>query len=166
MVQYQKTKRNKMKSTKKDFERFGKKGNKSIIISILLSLIIICFFLTSCGTRKVENQELEIKSSKMKDSSSIELIQELSLNDILIAEPKDKSKPMIINGKSYYNASVKIDKTKKIKTEKKEIKKSEKEKKSDRVKVKKTEREDYTFFVVIILILIMSYYIFTPNKPT
>lgn len=71
-------------------------------------LILLC---VSCGTRTVEVQKRTIKTTTLERNENIELKQNSTLNDILSVKPIDKAKPIIINGISFYNASILFDKS-------------------------------------------------------
>ena len=76
------------------------------LIKILLLLLFI-----SCGTRKTSKEYHTFKSDTLKVNNNYELTQNSTFNDILELKPIDNTKPIIINGISYYNASILFDKS-------------------------------------------------------
>jgi hypothetical protein len=84
-----------------------------------LILIFLSLFLFSCASRKVainKNQvEIHIDSSSIQKKDSVSVVQ----NAISIKEdihemeivPMDTTKPLVIDGKQYFNATIRIKKT-------------------------------------------------------
>jgi hypothetical protein len=84
-----------------------------------LTLIFLSLFLLSCATRKVAITKSYVESridsvvSEKKDSVSVQqngITIDETVDEIEIV-PIDTSKPLIIGGKEYFNASFKIKKT-------------------------------------------------------
>lgn len=135
----------------------------------LLTLILLSTLLFSCATRKVAKNKsvTEIKTESVvvekKDSVSVQqnaiTIKE-SISEIEIT-PIDTAKPLIIEGKEYFNATVRLKKTNRqvvdstkveiVKSEQKsiEIKKEENEKSFE----KEVEKKSSTFFWIWLLLI-------------
>ena len=86
-----------------------------------LTLIFLSFFLFSCVTKKAAISKSYVESridsvvSERKDSVSVQkngVTIDETIDEIEIV-PIDTSKPIVIGGKEYFNASVKIKKTQK-----------------------------------------------------
>jgi|694.fasta_scaffold89957_11 hypothetical protein len=113
-----------------------------------LTLIFLSLFLLSCATRKVavtkSNVELRVDSVviEKKDSSFVQQNAISIKEDIDEIEvvPIDTAKPIIIGGKEYFNATVRIKKTKReiIDTTKTTVVKSEQK----QTEVKKDEKRE------------------------
>jgi hypothetical protein len=132
-----------------------------------LILILPLFF--SCATRKVASTKSYVETRtdsvvvEKKDSVSVQQ-NAISIKEI-IAEieivPIDTSKPLIIDGKEYVNATVRFKKTKRdivdttkvtvIKTEEKSIEVKKKEEKKN--VEKKVEKKSFTFFWLWLLLI-------------
>lgn len=78
----------------------------------ILKTIIILLFLSSCGTRKTDKKYHEIRSNYSFNDSSYILTQNVRLNDIGELIPVDNTKPFLVDGKEYFNVSIKFDKSK------------------------------------------------------
>lgn len=138
-------------------------------------IIIVSFFLISCGSRKavVDNTKKDSSSVevlKEKDSTTIDKVVQTNF-DLEVCEytiqPIDSTKEFVVNGKKYFNAKISIKKTKdntlhvekekvsqiKEKQYKKEIKKSVK------VKNKTTEKKESYFSFLLLLILLLILYL-------
>jgi hypothetical protein len=135
----------------------------------LLTLISLSLLLFSCATRKVASTKSYVETRtdsvvvEKKDSVSVQQ-NAISIKEI-IAEieivPIDTSKPLIIDGKEYVNATVRFKKTKRdivdttkvtvIKTEEKSIEVKKKEEKKN--VEKKVEKKSFTFFWLWLLLI-------------
>jgi uncharacterized membrane protein YjjP (DUF1212 family) len=137
----------------------------------LLTLIFLSLLLFSCSTKKVAITKSLIKNKI--DSVVVEKKENLSVtqNAISIKEdideieivPVDVSKPIVIGGKEYFNAAVRIKKTKKevvdntksvvsqIENRTIEVKKEETRKELDK-KVEKTSPSFIWVWVVLIAV--------------
>lgn len=118
---------------------------------IVLLLVIGC----GCGSRKVDRQHHEFKSDLSFVDSSYVLTQNSRLNDIGELTPIDNTKPFFVDGKEYFNVSIKFDKSKfdSIKIEKKNI--STTTSTSEVIDNKKTEKTDYTIMIIGLGLVIM-----------
>ena len=116
---------------------------KNVVILILL-LVIGC----SCGSRKVDRQHHEFKSDLSFVDSSYVLTQNSRLNDIGELTPIDNTKAFFVDGKEYFNVSIKFDKSKfdSITIEKKNI--STVTSTSEVIDNKKIEKTDYTILYI------------------
>ena len=111
-------------------------------------LILLCVISCSCGSRKVDRQHHEFKSDLSVVDSSYILTQNIRLNDIGELTPIDNTKPFIVDGKEYFNVSIKFDKTRfdSIKIEKKNI--STVSSTSEITDNKQTKKTDYTILII------------------
>ena len=126
----------------------------------ILKIIIILLLLSSCGTRKVSNKRTTFKSDSLIIENKHVLSQEIILNDIFTLKPFDTLKPIVMNGKSYFNVIITNDKSKITKTEDKTENKVSNIKKESEVKIKESEKTDNTvlyiglFFVLCLFIFL------------
>lgn len=111
-------------------------------------LVLLCVIGCGCGTRKVDRQYHEFNSDLSIVDNSYVLTQNSRLNDIGELTPIDNTKPFIVDGKEYFNVSIKFDKSKfdSIKIEKKNI--STVTSTSEVIDNKKTEKTDYTILII------------------
>jgi len=77
-----------------------------------MKYLLILLLLISCGTRKASLTKYDIKVDSISIDNKRILKHEIIFNDIYTITPFDSNKPVIINGKEYYNASIKYDKSK------------------------------------------------------
>jgi len=87
------------------------KNNYHLLLSATIAVVIL-LLLSSCGTRKTDNKYHEIKSNYSFNDSSYILTQNARLNDIGEIIPVDNTKPFLVDGKEYFNVSIKFDKSK------------------------------------------------------
>ena len=138
------------------------KNNYPLLLSATIAVITL-LLLSSCGTRKVSNKQTTFKSDSLIIENKHILSQEIILNDIFILKPFDTLKPMIIDGKSYFNVIITKDKSKINKTEDKTENKVSSIKKESEVKIKESEKTDNTilyiglFFVLCLFIFLWFY---------
>ena len=132
------------------------KNNYPLILSATIAVIIF-LLLSSCGTRKVSNKQTTFKSDSIIIENKHVLSQEIILNDIFTLKPFDTLKPIIINGKSYFNVIITNDKSKITKTEDKTENKVFNIKKEIEVKIKESEKTDNTFlYIGLFFVLIIG----------
>ena len=126
---------------------------------------LVCFCLVTitlaagCGTRKTAKEYHTFKSDTLNINNNYELKQNSFFNDILSVKPIDNTKPIIIDGISYYNASILFDKSIKNGIE---IKGSENLSYSSVSKVsesKNTESKNHNFMWIGI-VFVVSFFIF------
>ena len=125
----------------------------------LVCFCLVTITLVGCGTRITGKSRIEIKHDTLKVNNNYELTQNSTFNDILELNPIDNTKPIIINGKSYYNASILFDKSIKNGIE---IKGSENLSYSGSSEVsesKNTEKKDFGHIIAIVS-FILSLFIF------
>ena len=138
------------------------KNNYPLILSATIAVLIM-ILLSSCGTRKVSNKQTTFKSDSLIIENKHVLSQEIILNDIFTLKPFDTLKPIIINGKSYFNVIITNDKSKITKTEDKTENKVSSVKKESEVKIKESKKTDNTilyiglFFVLCLFIFLWFY---------
>ena len=128
-----------------------------------MKYLLIIFLIVSCGTRKTSQQKTTFKSDSLSIENTRVLKQNIELRDIYSIKPFDTLKPMIIDGKSYFNVIITKDKSKINKTEDKTENKVSSIKKESEVKIKESEKTDNTilyiglFFVLCLFIFLWFY---------
>ena len=106
---------------------------------------VVLLFLTSCGDRKTTQTKHEFKSDTLSVNNSLVLKQNSILNDIYQLRPFDGSKPMLIDGKEYFNVSIIYDKSKFDNFEITESNTLNQGSKEETLGNKETNRSDNTF---------------------
>ena len=91
------------------FNRMGGWNVSNFINRIGMRKLFILILLTSCGSRKVENEKHSFKADSLSVSNERILSQNNRFNNIYSIKPFDASKPLIIDGKEYFNASIEFD---------------------------------------------------------
>lgn len=138
------------------------KNNYPLILSATIAILIM-ILLSSCGTRKVSNKQNTFKSDSLIIENKHVLSQEIILNDIFTLKPFDSLKPIVINGKSYFNVIITNDKSKITKTEDKTENKVSNIEKESEIKIKESKKTDNTvlyiglFFVLCLFIFLWFY---------
>ena len=132
------------------------------IKSVFFCLVTI--ILAGCGTRNTGKSRIEIKHDTLKVNNSYELAQNSTFNDIFSVKPIDNTKPIIINGISYYNASILFDKSIKNGIEIKGSENLSYSGGSGVVKTKNTEKKDNTILwigvsSVVVLFIFLWFYL-------
>ena len=130
----------------------------------LACFCLVTIILAGCGTRKTAKEYHTFKSDTLKINNIYELAQNSTFNDIFELNPIDNTKPIIINGISYYNASILFDKSIKKGIE---IKGSENLSYSSGfgvIKSKNTEKKDNTILwigvsSVVVLFIFLWFYL-------
>jgi hypothetical protein len=125
-----------------------------------MKYLLIFLLIIGCGTRKTTQQHNKFKSDTLVTENKRVLKQEIKFNDIYSIVPFDTLKPMLIDGKEYFNASIVFDKSiiKKYEKQDNEIKKQGSTVKTE--KAKQTEKKDNTilfismFFILCLFIFI------------
>jgi hypothetical protein len=142
---------------------------KTFIIIAILS-ILWTVLLSGCSRKVVSNKSQSTDKTETVETDKTEVKTAVKTDTNIIAEsdeleitPIDNTKPLTINGKTYFNARIKAVKSKaitNIKEDKKEAKKGLKIVETNNdikqvVKEKQTEKQDYSayYFGVILLIL-------------
>lgn len=88
------------------------KGTKSIIACFIPAItILLMSAIWSCGKRITSTTRTEIKRDSLSIENSIELTQNTTMANIGTLRPLDNSKPMLWNGKWYYNTVIDFDKS-------------------------------------------------------
>ena len=107
-----------------------------------MKYLLILLLLISCGTRKTSQQKTTFKSDSLSIENTRVLKQNIELRDIYSIKPFDALKPMVIDGKEYFNASVVFDNSeiKDFQIEQKNLSVDVSKKKVE--KVKETEKSD------------------------
>jgi len=77
-----------------------------------MKYLLILLLLISCGTRKTSQQKTTFKSDSLSIENTRVLKQNIELRDIYSIKPFDVLKPIIIDGKEYFNATIVYDKSK------------------------------------------------------
>lgn len=86
------------------------KYTKCLITSFILSIVILSAVF-GCGKRITSTTRTEIKNDSLRIENSIELTKNATFNDIGSVRPFDALKPMLWNGKWYYNTIIDFDKS-------------------------------------------------------
>jgi hypothetical protein len=157
------------------------KNSILIWLAIAIGILIFC---SSCASRKVaksnvtETTRTEVQASKVDSSktvttvdSNIEVVDQSSTLQVTL-QPLDNTKPMVVNGKSYFNTILKQSKVKKNVTTKQYTKVAQIEQKavktqsksvtrSKRVEaVKNTEREGFNWWWLLLLLIPLGLYVY------
>lgn len=137
-----------------------------------LTLILLSFLLFSCASRKVMVNKTQVETHidstvvEKKDSVSVQQNAISVKEDIDEVEivPIDTTKPLVIDGKQYHNAKVRLKKTRRhvVDTSKVTVSKSienkisiKKDVKSKGFKKKVDKKANYSLFLWIIFILLV-----------
>jgi thymidine kinase len=140
-----------------------------------LTLILLSFLLFSCASRKVAVTKTQVETKI--DSTAVEKKDSVSVqqNAISIKEdideveivPIDTAKPLIIDGKQYFNATVRLKKTRRhvVDSSKSTVSKSienkisvKKDIKAKGFEKKVDKKANYSMFLWIILILLALWF--------
>lgn len=130
------------------------KNNWQLFTSIVIAIIVI-LLLSSCGTRKVNNHNLDIKTDSISVDNKRILEQNSTFNEILLIEAIDGLKPIMINGKSYFNAKISYSKNKAITLKTKDEFKATTLKKEKKENIKQTEKTDNSFLYIGLFIVLV-----------
>ena len=135
------------------------KNNYPLLLSATIAVVIL-LLLSSCGTRKTDISY----QKQSKDSITIEnhytQATKTVLMDVFTAKPIDALKPMVINGKEYFNATIVYDKSKLDNFEVSQGEKVIRIETEKEVKNKESEKTDYTilfasmFFIAFLFIFL------------
>lgn len=141
------------------WKKFGTK------LAIFFSAILLTSFATSCGgTRSTAKSRIDVKADSIKINNNIVLRQNSALYDVILLEPIDISKPIILNGVAYYNTSIKFDKSKFENLEYKDLSELSYSSTGKIEKSKETEKTDNTImyigiaFVICLFIFLWFYF--------
>lgn len=135
------------------------KNNWQILTSTTIAIVIM-LLLSSCGVRKINNQKIDIKTDSIVVENKRILEQNSTFNEILLITAIDSLKPLIINGKSYYNAKISYSKNKAITLKTKDEFKATTLKKDKVKKIKVSEKTDNTvLYIGLFLILCLFIYL-------
>ena len=131
------------------------------LIKILnMKYLLILLLLISCGTRKTSQQKTTFKSDSLSIENTRVLKQNIELRDIYSIKPFDALKPMVIDGKEYFNATIVYDKSKFDNFEVSQGEKVIRIETEKEVKNKESEKTDYTilfasmFFIAFLFIFL------------
>ena len=125
-----------------------------------MKYLLIIFLLISCGTRKTSQQKTTFKSDSLSIENTQVLKQNIELRDIYSIKPFDVLKPMVIDGKEYFNATIVYDKSKFDNFEVSQGEKVIRIETEKEVKNKESEKTDYTilfasmFFIAFLFIFL------------
>ena len=125
-----------------------------------MKYLLILLLLISCGTRKTSQQKTTFKSDSLSIENTRVLKQNIELRDIYSIKPFDVLKPMIIDGKEYFNATIVYDKSKFDNFEVSQGEKVIRIETEKEVKNKESEKTDYTilyasmFFILCLFLFI------------
>ena len=125
-----------------------------------MKYLLIIFLIVSCGTRKTSQQKTTFKSDSLSIENTRVLKQNIELRDIYSIKPFDALKPMVIDGKEYFNATIVYDKSKFDNFEVSQGEKVIRIETEKEVKNKESEKTDYTilfasmFFIAFLFIFL------------
>ena len=125
-----------------------------------MKYLLILFLIVSCGTRKTSQQKTTFKSDSLSIENTRVLKQNIELRDIYSIKPFDALKPMVIDGKEYFNATIVYDKSKFDNFEVSQGEKVIRIETEKEVKNKESEKTDYTilfasmFFIAFLFIFL------------
>ena len=135
------------------------KNNWQLITSTTIAIVVI-LLLSSCGVRKVNNQKIDIKTDSISVDNKRVLEQNSEFNEILFIEAVNSLKPIVINGKSYFNAKISYSKNKIVTLKTIDSSKIVKLKKEKKESVKETKKTDNTFlYIGLFFILCLFVYL-------
>lgn len=130
-------------------------------------LVVTAGVIASCGgTRATTKNRTELKKDSISINNNIELRQNSSLYDVLRVNPVDISKPVVINGISYYNASITYDKSKFENFEILDKSILSQTSKIEKTTNKETDRKDNTLLYIglfSVFLIFIYFYIKTPR---
>ncbi len=135
------------------------------LVNIFLAMLLIGA-VTSCGNRKATQSKKSIKSDSISVENNLVLKQNVVLRNIGRIKPFDAAKPMIVDGKEYFNCTIEYDKSK---FERIDIDVGHKEveiTKDKFAKEKESEKTDYTILylgIVFIFIFFVCLYFYLPT---
>jgi hypothetical protein len=95
----------------KNYEQFIQQNFVNFIRGKKINAIGILILLVSCGTRTAETKFTGIKTDSISINNKRTLSNSVRFNDILFVKAIDTSKPLIIGGIEYMNASITFDKS-------------------------------------------------------
>jgi len=136
------------------------KGTSNLIVCAVIALAILC----SCGHRTTATEKKQIKTDYLNIENTRVLSQNITWSNIGSIKPFDALKPMVIDGKEYFNVSLHFDKSISTGTKiegKENLSYAGSEATS---KNKQTEKTDYTIlilgiFTVVALFLFLYFYL-------
>jgi hypothetical protein len=130
-----------------------------------MKYLLILLLLISCGTRKTSQQKTTFKSDSLSIENTRVLKQNIELRDIYSIKPFDVLKPIIIDGKEYFNATIVYDKSKFDNFEVSEGEKVIRIETEKEVKNKESEKTDYTIlFALLFFILCLFVFLWLKIK--
>jgi hypothetical protein len=120
-----------------------------------MKYLLILLLLISCGTRKTSQQKTTFKSDSLSIENTRVLKQNIELRDIYSIKPFDALKPMIIDGKEYFNTTIVYDKSKFDNFEVSQGEKVIRIETEKEVKNKESEKTDYTILFATVPIAVL-----------
>ena len=119
-----------------------------------MKYLLIIFLIVSCGTRKTSQQKTTFKSDSLSIENTRVLKQNIELRDIYSIKPFDALKPMVIDGKEYFNATIVYDKSKFDNFEVSQGEKVIRIETEKEVKNKESEKTDYTILFALLFFIL------------
>ena len=125
-----------------------------------MKYLLILLLLISCGTRKTSQQKTTFKSDSLSIENTLVLKQNIELRDIYSIKPFDALKPMVVDGKEYFNATIVYEKSKFDNFEVSQGEKVIRIETEKEVKNKESEKTDYTilfasrFFILCLFVFL------------
>lgn len=123
--------------------------------------VILIGVVTSCGTRKTKISHHVFKSDSIIVDNSVILSQNIRFNNIVSLKPINPLKPIIFDGKEYFNASIVFDNSeiKDFQIEQKNLSVDVSKKKVD--KIKETQKSDTSnLWIGIAFVLVIGLVIY------
>ena len=125
-----------------------------LIKTLNMKYLLILLLLISCGTRKTSQQKTTFKSDSLSVENTRVLKQNIELRDIYSIKPFDVLKPMVIDGKEYFNATIVYDKSKFDNFEVSQGEKVIRIETEKEVKNKESEKTDYTILFALLFFIL------------
>ena len=144
----------------KSWKIFGTKLVKCFLVILLIGAV------TNCGNRKTSQSKKNIKSDSLSVENRLVLKQNIVLRDIGRLRPFDPAKPIIVDGKEYFNCIIDFDKSQFYNFEIDSSHRKIELKKDISVKTKQVEKTDYTLLylgLLFIICLFVFLYFYLPT---
>lgn len=136
------------------------KGTINLIACAIIALSIVC----SCGHRTAAIEKRQIKTDSLHIENKRVLSQNITWSNIGYARPLNALKPMLIDGKEYFNTVLRFDKSTSTDTKIEGSENLSYTSSENKEKSKQTEKKDYSIlylgiFTVSALLLFLYFYL-------
>lgn len=138
-------------------------GIKLVIFCLAVILIGV---VTSCGTRKTKASHHVFKSDSIIVDNSVILSQNIRFNNIVSLKPISPLKPIIFDGKEYFNASIVFDNSeiKEFKVEQKNLSVDVSKKKVEKIKeIQKSDTSNLWIGIAFVAGLLIFLWFYLPK---